>query len=188
MTLLKLIEPSAQLHESWLASNREWNGEDQQGASVFFAEKFDWDLEKPEDFACWVALLNELSDDTILPPQGFVNQSTLWLERDGHYLGAVSLRHELINDALKQVGGHIGYGLRPSARGAGLAKRALGEMLEISRRRGLEEVLLTCADSNIASARTIESCGGVLERICPVEEIAEPFGLHEPQRRYWIKL
>ncbi|MGO2051833.1 GNAT family N-acetyltransferase [Arthrobacter sp. MYb224] len=188
MTLLQLLEPSTHLHESWLASNREWNGEDQQGASVFFAERFGWDLEKPEDFASWVRLLKDLSDDSILPPQGFVNQSTLWLEREGEYLGAVSLRHALINESLKQVGGHIGYGLRPSARGAGLAKRALAEMLEISRQRGLEEVLLTCADSNIASARTIEACGGVLERVCPVAEIAEPFGLQEPQRRYWIKL
>ena len=49
-------------------------------------------------------------------------------------------------------------------------------------------MLVTCNDSNIASAKTIEACGGELERIVPREEIAESFGAVEDLRRYWIRL
>jgi len=43
-----------------------------------------------------------------------------------------------------------------------------------------DEVLMICAEGNLASARTIEHCGGVLE-----EARATELG---PQRRYWIDL
>jgi predicted acetyltransferase len=42
------------------------------------------------------------------------------ITEDGTYLGAITLRHEL-NDFLLRAGGHIGYGIRPSAHGRGLA-------------------------------------------------------------------
>ncbi len=41
---------------------------------------------------------------------------------------------------------------------------------------GLERVLVTCEDDNVASARTIERCGGVLEDV------------RQGMRRYWIDL
>ena len=43
-------------------------------------------------------------------------------------LGAIALRHEL-NDFLLTIGGHIGYGIRPSARRRGLAAFALTRTL-----------------------------------------------------------
>lgn len=61
--------------------------------------------------------------------------------------------------------GHIGYGVRPSARGRGLATWALGRILEEARALGMDRVLIVCAADNIASARTIERHHGVLERI-----------------------
>ncbi len=100
----------------------------------------------------------------------------------------MSLRHALVNDFLQEIGGHIGYGIRPSARGQGLAKLALAGALEQARALGLRRVLVTCNDSNIASAKTIEACGGDMERVVPREEIAEPFGAVEDLRRYWISL
>ena len=188
MTSIELCPPTAALHDSWLASWDEWETTDQDGASVFFASKFGWDLRTPQGFAQWVQLLNEMGEPGAVPPVGFAAQSTLWLERGGEYLGVVSLRHALVNDFLQEIGGHIGYGIRPAARGQGLAKLALAGALEQARALGLRRVLVTCNGSNIASAKTIEACGGDMERIVPREEIAEPFGAVEDLRRYWISL
>ncbi|MEF9981777.1 MAG: GNAT family N-acetyltransferase [Glutamicibacter sp.] len=188
MTGIGLIEPSAALHASFMRSTTEWAGAEQDGASVFYAAKYGWDLRNAEDFAQWVQLLKDLEKPHFTPPDGFVAQSTLWLAHDDEYLGAVSLRHELGNDFLREVGGHIGYGIRPGARGNRLARTALAGSLEQARSLGLPRVLLTCNDSNTASARTIEACGGVLERVTPVAEIGPRFGSTEDLRRYWIEL
>lgn len=187
MTTVVLRPPTAALFDSWLQSWDEWGTADQDGAGVFFAQKFGWDLRSPQGFARWVQLLNEMGMPGAVPPEGFAPQSTLWLERAGEYLGAVSLRHTLMNDFLEKIGGHIGYGIRPGARGQGLAKLALAGALDLARELGLHRVLVTCNDSNIASAKTIETCGGELERIVPREDIAESFGAVEDLRRYWIR-
>ncbi len=77
--------------------------------------------------------------------------------------------------------GQIGYGVRPSARRRGLANWALGEMLKEARALGLERVLVHCLTGNIASARTIERNGGVLEGIRDTKH-------GRRVRRYWIPL
>lgn len=95
-------------------------------------------------------------------PEGFVPHSTFWLIRDGReVVGVSNLRHSL-TDRLRREGGHIGYGVRPSARGRGYATEMLRLTLERARRRGLSTVLLTCAKSNVPSARTIIRNGGIL--------------------------
>ena len=53
-------------------------------------------------------------------------------------------------------------------------------LLEEARAVGLDRALLVCAVDNLASAKTIERCGGVLESIT-----VSKFG---PVRRYWIDL
>jgi predicted acetyltransferase len=76
--------------------------------------------------------------------------------------------------------GHIGYGIRPSARRRGLATWALRRMLEEARALGLEQLLVVCAVDNVASVKTIERCGGTFEDVRDTK-----FG---PARRYWIEL
>jgi predicted acetyltransferase len=49
-----------------------------------------------------------------------------------------------------------------------------------ARTRGLDRVLMTCADGNVPSARVIERHGGVLEDVRDTE-----LGR---TRRYWIEL
>lgn len=108
MTSIALRPPNIDLHDSRLQSWDEWGTTDQDGASVFFAQKLGWDLRTPHGFAQWVQLLNEMGEPGAVPPEGFAPQTTLWLERGGEYLGAVSLRHTLVNDFLENIGGHIG--------------------------------------------------------------------------------
>jgi len=57
-------------------------------------------------------------------------------------------------------GGHIGYGIRPSERQKGYATTGLQLALEEARKRGLDQVLLTCGVDNLASRRVILANGG----------------------------
>jgi predicted acetyltransferase len=171
----ELIEPTVDLRDSWLESAAEWGTESQDGAGVWEAT----DLTTAEGFAAWVARLREQSDESRQLPPDRVHATYWWIVEDGNYLGAISLRHKL-NDKLLQGGGHIGYGVRPSARGRGLASWALAQVLDRARALGIDQVLVTCDDDNVASARTIERNGGVLE------DIRETW--LGTTRRYWIKL
>src|SRR5438128_907252 len=77
--------------------------------------------------------------------------------------------------------GHVGYGVRPSARGRGVATWALGEVLRLAPAEGLDRVLLVCVDDNLASIKTIERHGGVLE-----QTVSGDGGVRV--RRYWVDL
>lgn len=102
-------------------------------------------------------------------PEGWV-ASALWgAFADGELVGRTCIRFEL-NEHLLQVGGHIGYGVRPAHRRRGHATGILRLSLAELARRGVESALVTCDEQNIASARTIEANGGVLENIIPVGE------------------
>jgi predicted acetyltransferase len=94
-------------------------------------------------------------------------------------VGRVSVRHRL-NEWLALYGGHIGYGVVPWERGKGYAVEMLRQALMIARTVVVGKVLLICNAGNVASARTIEVCGGRLESVIPGPNGAEP------QRRYWI--
>lgn len=110
--------------------------------------------------------------------EGRVASTFLVLEVDGNLVGRVSIRHEL-NEWLTSFGGHIGYAVRPAYRRQGYAKLLLSEGLRLCSEMGIQNALLTCSDSNLASAKVIESAGGVLEnKIQDSNEIL---------RRYWVR-
>jgi predicted acetyltransferase len=98
---------------------------------------------------------------------------------DGVLVGRASLRFEL-NEFFAERGGHVGYGVAPTQRRKGYATEILRQALIVLRAEGVERVLVTCSDDNVASARTIERNGGVLESVVPLED--EDVAL----RRYWI--
>jgi len=171
-----LISPTVRLRESWLASRDEWGRNVHQDGAGLRAED---DVDSVAGFARWVGRLLRQADTSRPAGDGRVHASYWWIAEDGTYLGAITLRHEL-NDFLLRAGGHIGYGVRPSARGRGLATWALRSVLVRAPELGLGKVLVTCDDSNVASARVIEKAGGVLEDVRETE-----LGL---TRRYWISL
>jgi predicted acetyltransferase len=110
-----------------------------------------------------------------------VPQQTLWAVREGQIVGVLKLRHRL-TPALENRGGHIGYFVRPSARGQGVATRMLALALPQARALGLIRVLLTCDIANHASARVMVKNGGVR-----TSDSTDPdTGL--PLARYWIDL
>ena len=79
-----------------------------------------------EDFVYedWLETI-QLAEAGLGLPQGFVPYIQLVsFAADGQAVGFLNLRLRL-NDHLLQEGGHIGYSIRPSARGKGLAKEQL---------------------------------------------------------------
>jgi predicted acetyltransferase len=98
---------------------------------------------------------------------------------DGDLVGRVSIRHRL-DDYLAAYGGHIGYSVVPWQRHRGYATEMLRQAMIIARSVGVDDVLVTCLDDNVFSAKVIEACGGELESV-----IDEP-GEDQPLRRYWI--
>lgn len=64
--------------------------------------------------------------------------------------------------------GHIGYRVDAVWRGAGLAERAVRMLAPELKRRGIRQLVITANPENIASRRTCEKLGCVLENIVPV--------------------
>ena len=88
--------------------------------------------------------------------------------------------HGRYPDDLRDEGGHIGYSVRPSARGRGVGHQCLRGGLEVCRTLGIDSALLTCDPSNIPSWKVIERAGGVLQD----EDYSHK---HQgPVRRYWV--
>ncbi len=97
---------------------------------------------------------------------------------EGQIVGRVSIRH-VLNAYLAEVGGHIGYGVRPGFRRRGYATAMLRQSLAVASSIGL--VLVICDDDNVGSAKVIENCGGVLENIAAGRDGSVP------KRRYWVE-
>jgi predicted acetyltransferase len=137
------------------------------------------DLDTRAGFQEWTDALRRQADPVLAPPPGEVHATFLWIMSDLEFLGHIDVRHEL-NEFLADAGGHIGYSVRPSARGAGVATWALGKALTLASELDLLHVLLTCDPDNMASRRTIESNGGVYED-CRETSIGRKL-------RFWIDL
>src|SRR5215475_7718231 len=86
----------------------------------------------------------------------------------GEIVGRTSIRFRL-NDFLAERGGHIGYGVLPWHRRRGYATEILRQSVIIARAAGVDRVLVTCDEHNVASRGVIESCGGVLDSIATVD-------------------
>jgi len=81
-----------------------------------FAFQYDPDA----DFAGYLDLLRRQQKGEDLPA-GWVPHTYLVAVVDGEIVGRVSIRHRL-NDFLREVGGHVGYGVVPPAAFAGAVR------------------------------------------------------------------
>lgn len=163
----ELVEPTVGLRGAWLEAHLEWGpGYHEDGFGIRATD----DVVTPEGFGSSVARLTAHD-------RGPGVTVYRWIVDGDRVLGGIVLRH---GHPREDEVGHIGFGLRASARGRGVATWALGEMLCVARDLGLKTLLLMCLDDNVASARTIEHHGGVLEGVRTTD--------HGPVRRYRISL
>ena len=137
-------------------------------------------LDKFETFEEWFDKINkDLKQETC--GEGRV-PSTLYLTyriSDNKLIGIIQIRHYL-NDFLLFHGGHIGDSVRPTERGKGYATEQIALALNECKNLNIKNVLMTCNQQNIASQKTIQKNGGVLEN--EVKDKGEII------QRYWINI
>lgn len=169
---MELVRPSVEYRDSFLDSLDEPDPMPRQ---------MGFDLETAKsDFQKFVRELNERAEGKHMP-EGYVPDSVFWLVDNGEYIGRISIRHYL-NDHLKEVGGHIGYDIRPSKRQQGYGGKILALALPKVRELGITDVLITCDATNVGSRKIIEKNGGVLEN-----QVPNPAG--GPDKvRFWVHL
>lgn len=174
----RLVTPSQAWLPAFLELAREFQAHGER--------RYDDALRDPE---AYLRRLARYAAGVDLPP-AHVPGTTFWLVADageprrteGPQVLAVSgLRHRL-TPQLTNIGGHIGYAVRPGARRQGIGTALLALTLVEARKHGLTRVLVTCDVTNIGSARIIERNGGVREDVRNVP------GRGVPVARYWIEL
>jgi predicted acetyltransferase len=169
--MTELATPDVRLRASWFEAMEEFGGAHIDGAGLD-----DTDLAPLRDPGAFARFVGRLVADA-LPESprkaGWVPCTFRWIMDGDTVVGSIAVRHSL-NDYLLDQGGHIGYSVRPSRRRRGHASRALAQALRIAADLGIDRVLVTCDEDNIASRRTIERNGGVYE------------DSRQGKRRYWI--
>jgi predicted acetyltransferase len=170
--MANLTDPSERYQDSYLEALQEFQAE---------GRHLEISLEEvAAHFGDFVQCLREQADRAKLKP-GRVPHWHFWLIDGNDYIGRLILRTG-VNEHLLQIGGHIGYEIRPSRRRQGYGKLILKYGLERAKTFGLERVLLTCDEDNLGSRRIIESLGGILESIIEVEQWPAKVC------HYWIQL
>ena len=133
-----------------------------------------WDAEN-FDYEEWLETNMQKEMGINLPENRVPSIQYVLFDKSGHALGFLNLRLRL-NEGLLNYAGHIGYSIRPSARGQGLAKEQLRQGLQVAKSKNIKRALVTCDEDNAASRAVILANGGALEDIRAGKE------------RYWIDL
>lgn len=120
-------------------------------------------------------------------PNGYVpaTQYICIRKSDDKLVGMLQIRHTL-NDFLLNYGGHIGDSIAVDERRKGYGTLMLKLGLEKCKKLGINRVLVTCLDTNVASRKCILANGGKFEdkrRFVDKEN-----GKDDTLERYWIEL
>lgn len=174
MSASKLIRPSSEFKEDYLAALGEYHAEGrylhQNIASI--SANFD-------------NFIKQLRAEKGYPHQPYqdwvepVPETVVWLVKDDQYIGTVDIRHRL-NWHLEKWGGHVHFNIRPSMRGKGYGIKILKKAMPIINYLGIERALVTVKPEDKAAIKIIEACGGVFEdETCATDKFPA-------MRRYWL--
>jgi len=158
----KLVELSAELKDDFRQLAAE-------GMAAKETPYINWD----GDFEDYLARMQVLAKGENLPDDE-VPAQTYFLMCEGKIIGRSQLRRKL-NAEFEIKYGHISADIRFSERKKGFGTLILNLTLEKAGEWGLKRVLVTCDKNNIASAKTIEKCGGVFDKQIIHEETGTLF-------------
>jgi predicted acetyltransferase len=165
----KLVEICAELKDDFCELAAE-------GIAAKETPYINWD----GDFEDYLRRMQNLAKGENVPDDD-VPRHTYFLFCGEKIIGRSELRRTL-NAELELKGGHIGADIRRSERKKGYGTLILKLTLEKAGEIGLKRVLVSCNAQNTASAKTIEKCGGVLEKQAVYKETGILVS------HYWIEL
>jgi predicted acetyltransferase len=165
---MRLVRPSIEWEKEHEEYMKEWD-ESRMTPSSF-------DLNGFENYEAYLAALKtrEAGDGKWVPSSNY-----FLVDEKNRVIAMVDIRHEL-TAYLRNIGGHIGYGVRPLERRKGYATLILTEALKKCDELGIQRVLVTCNADNIGSAKTILKNGGIEDKSF-IEEDGTVI------RRFWIE-
>ena len=170
----QLVLPTPAVQRSFLEAMEEFVAEGaEHSQTAAWIEHHAPGWTDPAVFGAFADAVRADALDETSRPDHHVPCTTLWWVDGEDYLGRIAIRHRL-NDVLLEVGGHIGYDVRPSRRREGHATAMLQQALPWARDLGIDPALVTCDLDNVASVRVIEAAGGELEDV------------RGAKRRYWV--
>lgn len=169
----ELTAPTADLRHAWWQAHAEWGpGQHEDGFGLRDGDE----VSTATGFAAWLDRLAGQSDPARTIEVGRHRCTYRWIVENGRVLGGIAVRDG--DDAYVSWAGHIGYGIRPSARRRGLGTWVLHRILDEAREQGRDRLLAVCAVDNTASIATLERCGATFDSIR--DTVAGPL------RRYWF--
>lgn len=171
---IELTRPNIAFESSFLAGLNEFASENEKLDWIYLGRDSTVDIPL-KDFAAFVSALREREHT---PAPDFVTTVCFWVIHQEEVVGRIGFRHEL-NDAIREVGGHIGYIVRPTYRRRTVATKMLAQVLQTPEAKRVGRLLLTCDVDNIASEKVIVRNGGVFESV--VDDSPRT-----PKKRYWI--
>ncbi|WP_188455940.1 GNAT family N-acetyltransferase [Virgibacillus oceani] len=164
---MRLVRPSLEWEVEHKGYVKEW------GPSRMVPSSFDLSGHVTYQAYLQALALREAGNEKWLP-----STSYFLITNNDRIVGMVDIRHKL-NDFLRNVGGHIGYSTRPSERKKGYATLILSEALKKCTELNINQVLVTCDEDNIGSAKVILHNSGVED-----ESYTDSDGT--VKRRFWI--
>jgi predicted acetyltransferase len=150
LTNARLVLPSAEYRESFIAANKEYQNMGEEHEDIAKLEA---------DFTKYLEMVKNHRLGLDLP-ENWVPYTTFWLVEGDEYIGSGHVRHAL-TPALRIIGGHIGYFIRPSYRRKGYGTLILKLLLAEAAKLGIANALVTCFADNTGSKKVIEANGGV---------------------------
>ena len=136
-------------------------------------------ISDPEEY---IKICRDYENDATVPENLVKATQFMYVRKsDNKLVGMIQVRH-YFNEYLEKYAGHIGYSVRPTERRKGYAKEMLKAVLPFCKEIGLEKVLVSCLDGNVASEKTILANGGVYE-----STVLEP-NSNRDLKRFWIEI
>ena len=178
MTDIVLIEPTTEYAEDIWAFRQEIIDFDEDNDDRFAGCSSLGDCRSAEE---WINLCVMMKSAETVSKTGFTVPAHTYLavrKSDNRIVGVIDLRHHIDHPILGTWGGHCGYSVRPAERGKGYAKEMLRLNIMNAAKLGIERMLVTCDEGNIASKKTILANGGVFEKTIEVDGVK--------MKRFWI--